>query len=373
MAKTLTADAVVIGCGVIGAAVACSLAMRGLKVRVFEKEPLPACGSSGKAAGGIRGQFANLPDLACSRYSIEVYENFRDRYLVDPEFKRHGYLFIAHSNAAIGKYRRRVETESALGTGTRMVSADEISALVPGIDISDLSGGTFNADEGFLDTSAVITGFVRAGKGRGLSVCFGEPVEEILVSAGRVTGVKTNLREVRCRAVIACAGPWTGALASAVGVRLPLKPCRRNIFVTGPFPALGKDAPFVVDEEDGFYFRREGDGVIMSAMEIDETADFEPTPDWGAIEGLAEKAARRFPAFADAGFKTAWAGIRTLTPDSRAILGPAGPEGFFVACGLSGHGFCHAPAVGEILADAVGGGHESGLDAVPYAPGRFRA
>jgi sarcosine oxidase subunit beta len=370
--RKLNVDVAVIGCGVIGASVACALAERGSSVVILEKAAIPATGSSGKAAGGIRAQFETARDVISSLYSIGVYQSFEKRYGTPIDYRRYGYLFITHSENGFEKYGRRVAAENALGAGSRVLSASEVGSLVPELNTADLAGGTFNPGDGYLDTNAVITGFLASAKKHGAKVLFNEKVVEIPVQNGRVTGVKTaSGLEVNSKAVVLCGGPWSREIASLVGLELPLRTCKRQIFVTGPFPKPAPGAPFVIDEEEKFYFRREGAGVIMSVMEVEETSDLEPCVDWKSADILAERASNRFPPFADVGFSSAWAGIRTLTPDMSEILGSAGPKGFFLACGMSGHGFCHAPAVGAMLADAVRGEKLSGLDITPYLISRL--
>lgn len=371
MTKLETPDAVVIGCGVIGASVAYYLAERGTKVLIVEKESLPVSGSSSKSIGGVRAQFGNMSDLEYSLFSIDFYEKFNERFGEDLSFKRYGDLFLAHKPETIERYKTRVEIEKKVGTGTKIVSPDEIKSLIPGLEIGDLLGGTYNAQDGYLDPHILIMGMLRVARNHGAKVIFGERVEALEINKGHIEGVRTSTRYISAGNVIIAAGPWSGAVARLAGLKLPLRTCIRQIFVTGPFRQLAENSPFVIDEDDALYFRREMDSVIMSLMEVDETDNIDPTLDWSRVEELAEKAIRRFPAFASASFKTAWAGIRTMTPDSMAILGPTWPEGLFLACGMSGHGFCHAPAVGSIIADAVRKENLSGLSIKPYLFDRF--
>ena len=64
-------------------------------------------------------------------------------------------------------------------------------------------------------------------------------------------------------------------------------------------------------------------------------------------------------------------GYDGLTPDQRAILGQAGPEGFYLQCGMSGTGFKIGPAVGACMAELIVDGEAQLLDISPFQLSRF--
>ena len=109
----------------------------------------------------------------------------------------------------------------------------------------------------------------------------------------------------------------------------------------------------------------------MSPGAIGEATEYEPHVDWSQLETAVEKAVRRIPALEHAQVRHAWAGLRPLTPDGRAILDWApGVEGLFLAVGFCGHGFQHSPAVGETVAELLMDGRTA-LDISDLALGRF--
>src|SRR4029077_15818612 len=92
---------------------------------------------------------------------------------------------------------------------------------------------------------------------------------------------------------------------------------------------------------------------------------------WDFLEKMFEQAARRAPALASAGGKTAWAGLYEATPDPQAILGPVPElEGFWCAAGFSGHGFMQAPAAALLLTQLLLD-HRSEIDISPFGFARF--
>ena len=148
------------------------------------------------------------------------------------------------------------------------------------------------------------------------------------------------------------------ALLEKAGIRLPLRTCRRQIFVTGPVEGVPNHWPLVLDLDAPFYFRPEGDGLIMSLAEVE---DMPPPKEGneiplsrGNLPELAGRASHRCPLLSNAEILSGWAGLRTLTPDERPLLGPVlDREGLLVAAGFSGHGITLAPFTAEFLAREV--------------------
>ncbi|HYB69295.1 MAG TPA: FAD-binding oxidoreductase, partial [Candidatus Bathyarchaeia archaeon] len=129
--------------------------------------------------------------------------------------------------------------------------------------------------------------------------------------------------------------------------------------------------PLVTDCGSGFYCRSEQGAVLMSPGDIGAVTEYEPRVDWSQLETAVEKAVRRIPALEHAQVRHAWAGLRPLTPDGRAILDWApGLRGLFLAVGFCGHGFQHSPAVGETVAELLVDGRTA-LDISDLALGRF--
>ena len=140
------------------------------------------------------------------------------------------------------------------------------------------------------------------------------------------------------------------------GVDLPIQPYPRNIFVTDAIPEVSRGHPMTIDFATSFYFHPEGDGLLFGMGMADEQPSFDTTVDWGVLDAMADVIDRRAPRLGTAGIQTAWAGLYEMTPDHQPILGPVDSvEGFWCACGFSGHGFQQAPAVGYLLAQWFSG------------------
>src|SRR6185295_6955897 len=126
-----TADAIVIGAGIMGAATAYHLARRKYgRVVVLERDGI-CSGSTALTSGGIRHQYANRIGIELTQRSIVVYENFAAEFGVDPQFRQHGYLILQQTEEERRIYSESAATQRAMGVDTRVLGPDEIRAGWP--------------------------------------------------------------------------------------------------------------------------------------------------------------------------------------------------------------------------------------------------
>ena len=152
---------------------------------------------------------------------------------------------------------------------------------------------------------------------------------------------------------------------------LPLKPCRRHLFVSPPIAWVDSHWPFVWDVTHDIYFRPEGEGLLLCACDQSVMAPGDPPVDESVKEMLAEKIERFMPALNGVSISRGWAGLRTLTPDGRFVIGwDPQVDNFFWVAGLGGHGMTTSAAVGELAAKLLMAGQTD--EAEPFRPGRFQ-
>ncbi len=368
-----TADIVIIGGGVIGSSIAYHLANMGYgrAALVLEKDQL-GFGSTGKCAGGIRQQFSSEVNVRLSMSSLEFFEHFEERTGYPAHLHQNGYLILASTEEEVDSFSNNVAMQRKLGLEAYLLSVREVKALMPQLNVEDIRGATYCPSDGFADPSSVVLGFSRFAKKRGVSVC--EHTEVIgIESVGRDTKqVMTNQGKCLTPIVIDAAGAFAGQVAGMAGSDIPIRPSRRHIFFTEPVSDIEKESPMTIDLHNGFWFRKEGCGLIFGMRNPKDKAVFNTSVDWSFLrESLAEVACDRLPLIADLGIANAWAGLHADTPDSQAILGRVPEiEGFFLACGFSGHGFMHSPTVGKLMAEIVLG-REPYLDVASLSADRL--
>jgi sarcosine oxidase, subunit beta len=366
-----SAEVVVAGGGVVGCAVAYQLARRGVDVTLLEREDLGSQ-STGRCAGGVRQQFSSPTNVLLQRLAVRLLREFNDETGGHADFRQVGYLFLLTRPAEVDDFRRLLGAWHRLGlTEARWVSPEEARELVPVLSVDDVLGGTFCPSDGLASPADVTAGYAAAARRHGARIREHAAVTGIEVAGGRVTAVRTAEGDIATGTVFDCAGAWSSEIGRMAGVDVPVRPFRRHVFVTDTFAELPRDAPMTVDFATSFYFHREGDGLLMGMSDRTEPSMFSTDVDWDFLERTVLTAARRVPALERTGIKTAWAGLYETTPDHQAILGPVPEvEGFWCACGFSGHGFMQAPAVGLVMAQLLLDGR-SDVDVTAFSHDRF--
>jgi sarcosine oxidase subunit beta len=370
-----TADVVVIGGGIVGSSIAYHLAESGCaNVLVIEREEKQGLGSTSKSLGGVRAQFATPINIQMSIYSIDLFSRFEEVTGQTADYRAHGYLFCATTEAHLGYLRKNQEKQKAFGLkNAEMVSREDVVKMVPQMIADDIIGGAYCPTDGFVDPYGVMTGFAKRAKELGVRIWLNTAVTGINVENGAVTGVSTTQGEVSTRNVVNAAGPWAAGVAEMAGVELPVTPLRRQIVKTQRCDFLPAKFPMMIDMSTGFHFRREGEAILMAWPDEEETYGFNTTFTHDFLEKILTRAVDRVPQFADLPVnpKQCWAGMYEVSPDHHAIIGPApGVKGLFFANGFSGHGVMHSPASGRITADLILG-RQSFVDPAPLRVERF--
>jgi glycine/D-amino acid oxidase-like deaminating enzyme len=343
-----SAEIVIIGGGAMGASVAWHLRDLGITdVVLLERDSL-AAGSTSKSAGGIRAQFADELNVRIALRSLDEFERMEGI-----DLRQDGYLFLLDSEADVARFQDALALQHSLGVPSRELSVAEALEIVPQLDPDGLLAATFCDLDGYATPEAVVQWYAR-----GVDVRQGWAVTGIDVKGGRILGVQTTKGRVATGVVVCCAGAWSGEVAAMAGLEIPVAGEPRWMFFTPEDGGLPERLPLTIDFTTGFYFHREGPGLVFGGREQ-------------TIDELAAPALRRLPALLDLPVQSSWWGYYEVSPDYNGIVGEAdGPSRFLYATGFSGHGFQQAPAVGEHVAE-LAAGQQPTLDLSALALERF--
>jgi sarcosine oxidase subunit beta len=222
------------------------------------------------------------------------------------------------------------------------------------------------------DPAGVTEGYRKNAVGLGVDIRTNQEVVGMDIREGRVAGVRTADQRISTPIIVNAAGPYAGVVGRMAGVEVPVVPLRRFIWTTKPFDRAPQRWTLVIDFSNGFYFHRESGGVLFGMGNREEAPTFDLSVDWSFFETVMETAIHRFPPIAETAVKNAWAGSYETSPDAHPILGRVpGLDGFILANGFSGHGFQHAPGVGQLIAEEILDGRAHTLDITPLSIERF--
>ena len=364
------ADVVVVGGGVIGTSVAFHLAEAGVGVCLLERDEL-ASGSTSRAAGGFRAQFSDPLNIAIGLRSIEAFARFGERPGWEIDLRQVGYLFLLDRDEDVAAFEESVALQNELGVPSRFVTLEEVRALCPLAGLEGVLAATFGPLDGHASPEAVVHGYAAGARAHGATVLTRSAVTGIDLEGDEIRRVRTAHGTVETGTVVCAAGVWSSELARMVGVELPVEPVLREVGFTAPDESLPDRIPLTIDFSTGFYFHREGPGLLFGMADRDQPPGFDAPSDVAWLEKVLEVAERRLPSLADMGIAGGWKGYYEVTPDHNALVGEApGISRFLYATGFSGHGFLQGPAVGEIVRDLVLG-REPFVDVSPLSADRF--
>lgn len=365
----------IIGAGVHGASAAYHLATQGVPTVVFERGT-PAGGPSGKSSGLVRAYYTNAFLAEATRDSAQFLDEFPDRTDGGASgFRRTGGLYL-HGADDADDVQRTVEGMTALGIAATLLSAGELAARFPSLDLSGVAIGAWEDGAGYADPAGTVAGLIGAASRRGASVRSHTGVAQIdeVANGVRVTLDDGSLVDVG-RLLIA-AGPWTGPLAAQVGATLPLTAERHVVAALRDTAASARAAlgHILIDVAGGYYSRPLApDQVLLGPLAPTQPADpdaFAPRIADLEFAWLAQQSVRRNPDRGAAVSAGGWASLYDVSPDWQPVIG-AISERVFLDAGTSGHGFKLAPALGEHVARMLLDDPDPRL--AQFSPARFAA
>lgn len=359
-------DTIVIGGGVVGLSVAWRLGERGKRVLLVERSTVGA-GTSRRGVGGVRQQFSTAINIALSQMSLPVFAELGDRI----GWQQHGYLYLALSKRVRGELWQRATWQQAHGVPVELLEPEDVCRRFPYLRVDDVWGAAFCAADGYVLPALVLAAFERAAINAGVTIAEGARVTGVRVVGGRVAGVKTSAGSFDAPCVVNAAGAWAAVIGALANIAIPVAPLKRQAWLTVSTDSAPPTAPLTIDTDTGWHFRPR-EGALCLAMASDEQPGDNLIPDPALGQRMLAAAQHRLPAL-NVGLAQGWAGLYEVTPDAHPIIGEVcSLPGFWLACGFSGHGLMHAPAIGMVLAGAICG-ESLPLDIAPLGLDRFEA
>jgi len=373
-----TADAVIIGGGVIGASIAYHLAKRNFgRIVLLERASL-AQGSTGRSVATIDLLTLQIEAAELFARSGAFFQQFTELLGADCGYVQTGSVILAGPQqedellAAIGHMQ-------AAGVEVNPPTPEALALLEPMADLTGVSAASYTAQGGYADPVLTTQAFAGAARRLGAIIHQGRAVTGFRRQGNQISGVETEAGFIECPMVIIAAGAWSIELLSWLEIKIELLP------VLHPVVCLRRPADFgpahhsLLDLTTGIYARPEQGGLTLLGS-INPRVGHDPTdPDlWEGhvsddyILWTMERLIGRYPALVNSTLCKGWCGVMTISPDWQPVIGqwPDRP-GLFCATGFSGRGFQISPATGDLLAGLICGEKQATTLLAPFTPTRF--
>jgi glycine cleavage system aminomethyltransferase T/glycine/D-amino acid oxidase-like deaminating enzyme len=382
---------VIIGAGVVGAALADELSALGwTDITVVDQGDLPATGGSSSHAPGLVFQInASKAMTEMARYTVEKFVALRHEG--QSCFLQVGGLEVATTLERLAELRRRHGWLTAWGVDAHLVDADECVRLHSLLNRDRVLGGLHIPTDGLAKAVWAVEAQIEQAKGRGVRFLARHEVLDIKSENGSVTGVVTDHGEIPADVVVCCAGIWGPKVAALAGMNLPLTPLAHQLAWTGPIADLDGQTeeavrPILRHQDADLYYRDRYDTLGIGyyghrPMPVDandllpvDEAEVMPsvlafTPDdfapaWDETRSL-------LPATTEAKVEEGINGLFSFTTDGMPLLGES-PDlaGFWVAEAVW---VTHSAGVGRAMAEWLVDGHSSSFDLHECDLNRFEA
>jgi len=398
-------DVVIIGGGIIGTSTALELAERGVSVVLCEKGVI-AGEQSSRNWGWVRKMGRDPRELPLIVESLRLWEGLNARVGAETGYRRSGILYSADNARDIAGYEAWLEHARPFQLDSRLLTADETAALLPGMR-TRFAGGLLTASDGRAEPQKAAPAIAAAARRHGAVVLEQCAVRGIERAGGRISGVVTERGPIACASVVLAGGAWSNLFCGNLGVDLPQLKVKNSVLRTEPIDA---GLPQIAMSAGNYAFRKRLDGgyniadgdandvdivpdcfryfsafqpalrsqwkalrlhfgraffqewKVARRWSLDEVTPFEririldPEPNAKATEAALKRLTAALPAFAGAKVAQHWAGMIDVTPDAVPVISPVDAvPGFFIATGFTGHGFGIGPGAGKLTADLVTG------------------
>ena len=373
-----TADAVIVGGGINGAAIAFYLTRAGMRDVIILESGAAGAAASSRGAGIIRTYYTNPSEAELAVRSLAVFRNWEEEVGGSAGYSPTGFLWLA-SPSQEAALRSAVDGQREMGVSSEFLGADELRRLQPHLNTDGIVA-IYEAFGGYGDPGRATASLHAAARRQGARLLENQAVTALHREGGRVRGVSTAHGNIEAPIVVLAAGAWSAPLAATVGIDLPLIPTRMTTGTIRHAPFAASAMTFIDASSDTFFRPVGEEGVAHISIRDDRhntllaqdgTWRDEPVSEAASRDGIL-RLRSRIPGLQASPLR-AWVGPDGITPDRRAIYGPVeGINGLHLCVGGNYKGFKVAPAVGKSMADLILTG-TSDIDLTAFRLSRFDA
>ena len=379
-------DAIIIGGGITGAAIAYSLAKNGCNKTLLVE--------MGQLGGGSTAKAAALLSLARDKphviqYVRETYSQINELASGDSAslgFRRVGGCHVASSDAMVQTIYDIAAVAAECGIRSDVISNGELETRIPWINTSNIMHSIYYPEEAYVDTYLLTSAFMEYARYKGCEVCCETHAEKIRVANNSVRGVETDSSFIEANNIIVASGIWSNLLLSELEFHIPFTPVRSQYWMAAAdSDIVNRLQPICIVPDAKVYTRPDNDNLIFGWREHssvwvdphDIPTDvfhykFSEDPDgWENLAGCVDMFSPFFDGLSDIGIKGHITGFSGYAPDGLFNVGPVNNiRGLYVAAGCSGMGVAVCGGIGKAIAELICQG-ETDMPLAQFSPDRF--
>lgn len=361
-----SADVIVVGGGIVGLATTLALAEAGVRPLLVEARSIGGAVTGGSLAA-IGVHMHGLAEFALMRGACDLWQDFAAASGNPFEYNRQGQIGFIPDAAGLESGEDWVREERARGADCRMLTPDEVRGVEP-LLTGPIAGATFAPDTATVNPFLAARTVLARARDAGAAVLEQVPVAGLVLTAGRVAGVRLRSgREIAAHRVVLAAGPWTQEIAATAGIALPLVPRQAQCLASLRQPhGTIRRVISAVERKGGVdsgytQIQQSASGQILFNT---VTAPMKTPPGAkdtireappGFILSSIDMLTYLFPALGDLHLLRSWVRFEAVSPDARFLAGPLRPAGLWVCAGDNGSGYCRALMLGRFIAARITG------------------
>ena len=366
---------VVIGGGIVGAAVLYHLTKLGWSdVVLVERKQLTA-GSTWHAAGGFHAMNSDPNVARLQAYGISVYREVEEISGQDVGMHVAGGIQVAATEERWENINYEHAKHRVLGIDSHLLTPDDIKRLCPIMDTTGVIGGLFDGNEGHIDPYGSTQALAGAARKGGAEVYVNTMVKDLVHRPDGTWTVVTDQGNIHCEHIVNAAGLWAREVGAMAGVHVPIVPMEHHYLLTEALDELvgwDSELPLVLDLDGEMYLRQEQNGVLLGVYEQNSTPWSVKGTSWDfgetdllevRLDDIADALTRgfeRFPSVSEAGIRRIVNGPFTFAPDGNPLVGPVrGVRNYWSCCGVMA-GFSQGSGVALALSQWMIDGEPEG-------------
>lgn len=375
-------DIIIVGGGIVGTSISYFLTEEtDQSVLLLEKNNI-ASGSTGDSSAIIRHHYGPMEIYTkMAQWSHDFYRDFDDRTGQPLAYNQSPLIRLGIDDEKSGDYALEgYETLSSLNIPVEHLGRSSLEAEFPMLEFEETDFGVVDETAAYSDATDVAVGFARSAQDRGAVVRTGVEVTDVEIEDDHAAMVRTTEGAVKTDQLIVAAGPWTDRLMESIGVDIPIERSREQILILEKpegFDEMYPDGLPTSSPPDAEWYTRDDfvDAVLVATHTHGSDGDVDPDTYTNSVDEtvkleLIDELTSFCPELETARLQGEYCGVYSNTPDYDFILDQV-ESGCYVACGFSGHGFKHGPAIGRIMTDLVLRGESDLVDVDYFGLDRF--